>query len=104
MTENDKNDLKVPRFDSLNKALSRDTKIKVWTQAVKCASLSRFGMKGAALFQALHNTKPGKASPMLHFARAKKMSPTVPSLMRMTLKFSNCVWFRMMAGIQTSSM
>ena len=53
MTENDKNDLKVPRFDSLNEALSRDTRIKVWTQAVKCASLSRFGMKGAVLSQAL---------------------------------------------------
>jgi hypothetical protein len=60
MTENDKNDLKVPRFDSLNKALSRDSRIKVWTQAVKCASLSRFGMKGAALFQALHNTSDSR--------------------------------------------
>jgi hypothetical protein len=33
--ECDKNDLKVPRFDSLNKTLSRDTRIKVWTQDVK---------------------------------------------------------------------
>ncbi len=35
MTENDKNDLKVPCFDNRNKALSRDTRIKVWTQTVK---------------------------------------------------------------------
>ncbi len=47
MTENDKNDLKVPRFDSLNKTLSRDTKIKVWIQDVKYVSLSRFGMKAS---------------------------------------------------------
>ena len=33
MTENDKNnDLKVPRFDSFNKTLSRDTRIKAWTR------------------------------------------------------------------------
>jgi hypothetical protein len=37
MTEHDKNDLKVPRFDSLS-----------------------FGMKGAALFQALHNTSDSR--------------------------------------------
>jgi len=54
MTENDKNnDLKVPRFDSFNKSLSRDTRIKAWTQAVKCAAMAKFGMKGATLFQAL---------------------------------------------------
>jgi hypothetical protein len=74
MTENDKNDLKVPCCDSLNKTLSRDTKIKVWTQDVKCESLSRFDMKGTALFQTLYNTKPGKTSPMLHFARVKKFA------------------------------
>jgi hypothetical protein len=50
MTENDKNDLKVPRFDSPNKTLSRDTKIKVWTQVVKCVSLSLFDMKDTSLF------------------------------------------------------
>jgi hypothetical protein len=55
MTENDKNDLKVPRFDSLNQALSRDTRIKGWTQAVKCTSLSLFVMKGASLLQTLYN-------------------------------------------------
>jgi hypothetical protein len=74
MTKNDKNDLKVPCFDSFNKPLSRDTRIKVWTQAVKCVSLSRVGMKGVALFQTLYNTKPGKTSPLLHFARAKKIA------------------------------
>jgi hypothetical protein len=83
MTENDKNDLKVPRFDCLNKTLSQDTKIKVWTQAVKCVCLSHFGMKGAALFQALHNTKPGRASPMLHFARAKKITKVAPVFLKM---------------------
>ena len=95
MTENDKNDLKVPRFDSLNKALSRDTRIKVWTQAVKCASLSRFGMKGAALFQALHNTKPGKASPMLHFARAKKIAKVAPAFFKMVQDNDEDEWFKM---------
>jgi hypothetical protein len=95
MTENDKNDLKVPRFDSLNKALSRDSRIKVWTQAVKCASLSRFGMKSAALFQALHNTKPGKASPMLHFARAKKIAKVAPAFFKMVQDNDEDEWFKM---------
>jgi hypothetical protein len=83
MTENDKNDLKVPRFDSLNKDLSRDSKMKVWTQYVKCVSLSRFGMKGAALLQTLHNTKTGKTSPMLHFARAKRIAKVAPFFFKM---------------------
>ena len=51
MTENDKNDLKVPLFDNLNMTLSRDTRIKVWTQSVKCVSLSRFDMKDSDPYQ-----------------------------------------------------
>ena len=86
------------------------------------------------------HTKPGKTSPMLHFARAKKIAkvspvffkmvqendedewfkmwvwllqylsrdtsrcPIVPSLMHMILKFSSCVWSRMMGGMQMASM
>jgi uncharacterized OB-fold protein len=82
-------------FDILNKVLSRDTKIKVWTQAVKCVSLSRFGMKVAALFQALHNTKPGKASPMLHFARAKKIAKVAPAFFKMVQDNDEDEWFKM---------
>jgi hypothetical protein len=103
MTENDKNDLKVPRFDNLNKVLSRDTHIKVWTQSVKCVSHSPFGIKDAALFQSFYNTNPGKTSPMLHFARATKIAKVAPTFVKM-VQFSSCVWFRLMTGMQTSSM
>jgi hypothetical protein len=95
MTENDKNDLKVPRFDSFNKALSRDTCIKVWTQAVKCDALSRFGMKGAALFQALYNIKLAKTLPMLHFARAKKIAKIAPAFFKMVDENDEDEWFKM---------
>jgi hypothetical protein len=94
MTENDKNDLKVPRFDNLNKALSRDTHIKVWTQSVKCESLSRFGMKGAALFQTLYNTKPGKTSPMLHFSRVTKIAKVAPIFFKMVQDNDEDEWFK----------
>ncbi len=50
---------------------------------MKCASLSRFGIKGAALFQALYNTKPGKTSPMLHFAQAMKIAKVAPAFFKM---------------------
>ena len=96
MTENDKNnDLKVPRFDSFNKSLSRDTRIKAWTQAVKCAAMAKFGMKGATLFQALYNTKPGDPSPMLHFARAKKIAKTAPLFYKMVTEDAEDEWFKM---------
>ena len=96
MTENDKNnDLKVPRFDSFNKSLSRDTRIKAWTQAVKCAAMAKFGMKGATLFQALYNTKPGEPSPMLHFARAKKIAKKAPLFYKMVTEDAEDEWFKM---------
>ena len=95
MVENDKNDLKVPSFDGLNKTLSRDTRIKVWTQAVKCATLSRFGMKGAALSQALYNTKSGKISPMLHFARSKKIVKVAPAFFKIVEENDEDEWFKM---------
>jgi hypothetical protein len=62
---------------------------------VKCESLSRFGMKGAALFQALHNTKPGKTSPMLHFAPAKRIAKVAPAFVKMVQDNDEDEWFKM---------
>ena len=72
MTKNDKSDLKVPRFDGLNKALSRDTRIKVWTQAMKRASLSRFGMKGTALFSGALQHQAGQDLAYAAFCSSKE--------------------------------
>ena len=71
--ENDKTDHKVPRFDHLNKLLSRDTRIKTYLQAFKCAALAKFGTKGSVLFLPLYNTKPGEIPSYLHFVRAHNL-------------------------------
>jgi len=94
MTENDKNDLKVPRFDSFNKALTRDTRIKVWTQAVKCSAMRKFGIKGATLVQTLYNTRPVKSSAMLHFARTKKIAKKAPLFYKMVKEDAEDEWFK----------
>jgi hypothetical protein len=62
---------------------------------VKCASLSRFGMTGAALFQTLYNTKPGKTSPTLHFARSKKIAKVASVFFKMVQENDEDEWFKM---------
>ena len=93
--ENDKTDLKVPRFDHQNKSVSRDTRIKTYIQAFKCAALAKFGMKGSALFLPLYNTKPGETSPHLHFAKAKKVGKVAPAFLKMVEGNEEEAWFKM---------
>ena len=90
--ENDKTDLKVPRFDHQNKSVSRDTRIKTYIQAFKCAALAKFGMKDSALFLPLYNTKPGETSPHLHFAKAKKMAKVAPACLDVETKGPKSLW------------
>ena len=55
--------IKVPKFDHSNKTISRDTKIKVYLQSFKCATLAKYGTKGGSLFQPLAITKSRNATP-----------------------------------------
>jgi hypothetical protein len=80
--DNDKTDLKVPRFDHQNKSVSRDTRIKTYIQAFKCAAAAKFGMKSSALFLPLYNTKPDETSPYLYFAKAKKVGKVAPAFLK----------------------
>ena len=93
--DNDKTDHKVPHFDHLNKSLSRDTKIKTYLQAFKCAALAKFGTKGSVLFLPLYNTKPGETPPYLHFARAKKIADVAPAFLKMVDANEDEMWFKM---------
>ena len=80
---NAKTENKVPRFDHQNKSVSRDTRIKTYLQAFKCAALTKFGTKGGVLFLPLYNTKPGDTPPYLHFSRAKKIADIAPAFLKM---------------------
>ena len=40
-------------------------------------------------------TKPGKTSPMLHFARAKKIAKVAPALLKMVQENDEHEWFKM---------
>jgi hypothetical protein len=93
--ENDKTDHKVPRFDYLNKSLSRDTKIKTYLQTFKCAALAKFGTKGSVLFLPLYNTKPDDIPTSLHFARSKKIADVAPVFLKMVDANEDETWFKM---------
>ena len=60
--------IKVPKFDHSNKTVSRDSRIRAYTQSFKCAAMAKYGTVGGALFQPLAITKAGATSPSLHFA------------------------------------
>ncbi len=61
--------IKVPKFDHSNKTVSRDSRIRAYTQSFKCAGMSKYGTAGGALFQPLAITKAGATPPSLHFAK-----------------------------------
>ena len=85
------------RFKRLctDKSVSRDTRIKTWIQVFKYAVLTKFGMKGSALFLALYNTKPGESSPHLHFAKAKKIVKVAPVFLKLVEGNEEETWFKM---------
>ena len=92
MTENDKNDHKVPRSNretrntvrneerSEDRGTERETSIGVRKEHsykrkrshVMCTALAKYGMKVSTLFLPLHNTRAGVSPPSLHLAKAKK--------------------------------
>ena len=111
MTEHDKNDLKVPRFDSLNNSLSRDThNTKAGKTSLCCVllgqrKLPRLLRPSSRWWKRMTRTigsrcRCGCFSILFSTSR----SPIVPASMHMTLKSSSCTWSKMMAGVQTSSM
>jgi hypothetical protein len=61
--------IKVPKFDHSNKTVSRDSRIRAYTQSFKFAAMTKYGTAGGALFQPLAITKAGATPPSLHFAK-----------------------------------
>ena len=66
--------IKVPKFDHSNKTVSRDSRIRAYTQSFKCAAMAKYGTAGGALFQPLAITKAGATPPSLHFAKKGKIA------------------------------
>ena len=66
--------IKVPKFDHSNKTVSRDSRIRAYTQSFKCAAMAKYGTAGGALFQPLAITKAGATPPSLHFAKKGKIT------------------------------
>jgi hypothetical protein len=71
--------IKVPKFDHSNKMISRDTKIKVYTQSFKCAAMTKYGTKDRTLFQTLVTTKTDATPPSLRFAKKDKITKVTPA-------------------------
>ena len=75
--------IKVPKFDHSNKAVSRDAKIKAYWQSFKCAALAKYGTKGGSLFLPLAITKAGATPSSLHFAKRSKINKVAPAFYKM---------------------
>jgi hypothetical protein len=70
--------IKVPKFDHSNKTVSRDSRIRAYTQSFKCAAMAKYGTAGGALFQPLAITKAGATPPSLHCAKKGKIAKVAP--------------------------
>ena len=92
-------DIKVPKFDHSNKAVSRDSKIKAYAQSCKCAALAKYGTKGGVLFQPLAITKPGAIPPSLHFAKKSKIDKVAPAFHKMVPDNDVETWFKMQVWV-----
>ena len=71
--------IKMPKFDHSNKTVSRDSRIRAYTQSFKCAAMAKYGTAGGALFQPLAITKAGATPPSLHFAKKGKIAKVAPA-------------------------
>ncbi len=71
--------IKVPKFDHSNKTVSRDSRIRAYTQSFKFAAMAKYGTAGGALFQPLAITKAGATPPSLHFAKKGKIAKVAPA-------------------------
>ena len=87
--------IKVPKFDHSNKAVSRDAKIKAYWQSFKCAALAKYGTKGGSLFLPLAITKAGATPPSLHFAKKSKIDKVAPAFYKMVQDNEVEAWFKM---------
>ncbi len=71
--------IKVPKFDHSNKTVSRDSRIRAYTQSFKCASMTKYDTADGTLFQPLTITKAGAPPPSLHFAKKGKIAKVAPA-------------------------
>ncbi len=71
--------IKVPMFDHSNKTVSRDSRIRAYTQSFKCAAMAKYDTEGGTLFQSLVITKAGATPPSLHFAKKGKIAKVAPA-------------------------
>jgi hypothetical protein len=65
----------VPKFDHSNKTVSRDSRIRAYTQSFKCAAMAKYDTVGGALAI----TKAGATPPLLHFAENGKIGKVAPA-------------------------
>ena len=72
--------IKVPKFDHSNKTVSRDSRIRAYTQSFKFAGMAKYGTAGGALFQPLAITKAGATPGCFGTSFVISRSPMVPSL------------------------
>ena len=87
--------IKVPKFDHSNKTVSRDSRIRAYTQSFKCAAMAKYGTAGGALFQPLAITKAGATPPSLHFAKKGKIAKVAPAFYKMVQHNEVEAWFKM---------
>ena len=87
--------IKVPKFDHSNKTVSRDSRIRAYTQSFKCAAMTKYGTAVGALFQPLAITKAGATPPSLHFAKKGKIAKVAPAFYKMVQHNEVEAWFKM---------